>query len=159
MGLLPSDLEWIGLEPNEHMHPLLLQKAEDMGFAADLRQGDGKAIPLEDNSVDAVLSTLVLCSVQELPKLLAEVRRVLRPGGRYFFWEHVLAPKGQWLRGFQHLMTPIHRFCADGCRANRDLGAELRAFPFEALEIEEFRVPSQAAPAWIRPHIAGVATI
>lgn len=157
LGLFPNGLEWIGIEPNEHMHPFLQERASQLGFETDLRLAGADALPLEDSSVDAVVSTLVMCSVPDFPKVLGEIRRVLRPGGRYFFWEHVLAPRGRYVRGLQHLMTPVHRFCADGCNANRDLASDIRKGGFESLELEEFEIPNAAGPPWIRPHIRGIA--
>ena len=86
LELLPPGLRWIGIEPNLHMHPALREKADRLGLEVDLRDLSGEKLPLEDGSVDAVLSTLVMCSVPDLPGILREVHRVLRPGGRFVFW-------------------------------------------------------------------------
>jgi SAM-dependent methyltransferase len=155
---LPAGVSWIGIEPNEHMHPLLRAKAEALGLAVDLRRLGAEGLPAEAGSVDAVLSTLVLCSVPDPAGVLAEIRRVLRPGGRFVFWEHVGAAPGSGLRALQHALTPFQRFFADGCRANRDLGADIRAAGFADVQLEEFRVPKGVAPPWIRPHVRGFAT-
>ncbi|MEM9380700.1 MAG: class I SAM-dependent methyltransferase [Planctomycetota bacterium] len=148
----------IGIEPNVHMHRLLLEKAASLELDVDLRPLSAGRMPLEDGAADVVLSTLVLCSVPDVAAALAEVRRVLRPGGRFVFWEHVLAPEGRWRRLFQHAMTPAQRFLASDCRANRDLAAAIRGAGFESVVLEGFEPPREAGvPSWIRPHVRGTA--
>lgn len=140
------------------MHDLLREKAEPLGLDVDLRPLSAGKLPLEDAAVDVVLSTLVLCSVPDVDAALSEVRRVLRPGGRFLFWEHVLAPEGRWRRLFQHVMTPAQRFFASDCRANRDLAASIRGAGFDSVELERFEPPPEAGvPSWIRPHVRGTA--
>jgi SAM-dependent methyltransferase len=159
LELLPPGIRWIGIEPNLHMHPILRAKAEALGLEVDLRLLSGEDLPLEDQSVDYVLTTLVMCSVPEPQRVFSEILRVLRPGGRYVFWEHVLAPNEQrLLRALQHGLTPFHRVFAGGCRCNRDMALELRQASFGSLELESFRVPKEAAPAWVGPHVTGTAT-
>jgi len=154
---MPDGVEWIGIEPNEHMHPLLLEKARGLGLDVDLRLLSAGKLPLDDQSVDAVLSTLVLCSVPDTAQVLGEIHRVLKPGGCFYFWEHVIAPESRRLRFLQHAITPLQRFIADGCRANRDLATDIRAAAFSSVEVEEFSAPKGVAPAWIRPHVMGKA--
>ena len=72
----------IALEPNRHMHPLLRAAAARHGVTVDVRAGVAERIPLPDGSVEAVIASLVLCSVSDPARVLAEIRRVLRPGGR-----------------------------------------------------------------------------
>ena len=157
LARFPEGVQWIGIEPNPHMHPLLRARAEELGMELDIRGLSAEELPLEDASVDVVLSTLVMCSVPDLERVLTEIRRVLKPGGRFIFWEHVAARPRTFLRGLQHAMTPLQRFLADGCRANRDLGKSIRGAGFSSIELEEFSVPAGVAPAWIRPHIRGIA--
>jgi len=154
---VPAGVKWIGIEPNEHMHPLLLEKAAALGLDVDLRLLTAGRLPLDDASVDGALSTLVLCSVPDVAQALAEVRRVLKPGAPFLFWEHVIAPTGMALRFLQRIMCPVHRVLADGCHTQRDLAADIRAADFTSVEIQEFRIPGKAGPVWIRPHIMGVA--
>jgi SAM-dependent methyltransferase len=87
-------IRWIGVEPNPHMHPYLRREAERLGLTVDLRTGTAERLIAADASVDAVVSTLVLCSVADLPGTLREIRRVLRPGGPFVFIEHVAARCG-----------------------------------------------------------------
>src|SRR5439155_26769491 len=103
----PPDIQWVGVEPNPYMHPYLQKEAGRRGLRADLRTGVAERLPLPDESVDAVVSTLALCSVADLPQVLREVRRVLRPGGRFIFIEHVASPPGTRLRRLQNLVRPV----------------------------------------------------
>lgn len=157
LQLLPEGVSWIGIEPNEHMHSQLQAKADELGLTVDVRCLSAGKLPLEDESVDCVLSTLVLCSVPDVAGVLREIQRVLKPGGQFVFWEHVISPEGALLRGFQHMITPFQRFIADGCCCNRDFGKSLREANFRELRIDAFQVPGEVAPAWIRHHVSGVA--
>ncbi len=149
----PRGIRWIGIEPNPYMHRYLRRRAASLGMPIDLRRGMAERTGLPDASVDAVVSTQVLCSVGDLGQVLAEVNRVLRPGGRFLFLEHVAAPPGTWLRRLQRWLRPAWQAVAAGCRPDRDIPAALRAAGFARIEMECFRVP---APV-ISPHIAGVA--
>ena len=97
----PRGIHWIGAEPNRHMHPYLRHAAEVAGLVIDVRPSMAEALDLADQSADAVISTAVLCSVDDQGKALQEISRVLRPGGRFIFVEHVAAERGTVLRGIQ----------------------------------------------------------
>ncbi|MDF1798397.1 MAG: hypothetical protein P1V81_04415 [Planctomycetota bacterium] len=88
---------------------------------------------------------------------LAEVRRVLRPGGRFVFLEHVAAPRGSWTRRFQGAATPIRCHLADGCRLDRDTGALIESAGFESVEFEPYASPREAAPVRVAHHVSGIA--
>lgn len=150
----PADATWIGVEPNLHMHPYLRQEAERLGRSITIETGTADRLPAPDSSVDAVVSTLVLCSVPDQAATLAEIRRVLKPGGRFLFIEHVAAPPGTRLRRVQGLIRPLWSAFADGCHPDRDTGAALDAAGFKRVRYQPFTIP---API-IGPHIMGVAT-
>ncbi len=150
----PADVQWIGVEPNLHMHPYLQREAERLGRAITIATGTADQLPRPDNSMDAVVSTLVLCSVPDVAATLAEITRVLKPGGRFLFIEHVAAPPGTRLYRLQHLIRPLWSAFADGCQPTRDTGAALDAAGFRRVRYQPFTVP---API-IGPHIMGVAT-
>lgn len=154
---LPRGVRWIGIEPNPHMQTRLRQRAAATGIAAEFRIASAQSLRFEDASVDVVLSTLVLCSVPDPAAVVAEVRRVLRPGGRFVFIEHVAAPRGSPLRSLQRLFRPLWSCIADGCRLDRELVAVIRAAGFESLELEEFRVRRHFPLDLVGPHVAGVA--
>lgn len=149
----PSGIRWIGIEPNPHMHPYLRQQAERLGFSVELRALNGEQLPAEDASVDHVVSTLVLCSVPNQAGTLAEILRVLKPGGRFVFYEHVAAPRGTGLRRFQRVLSPAWKWFGDGCRIDRETWATIESAGFSEVQIEHFRLPEGP----VAPHIAGFA--
>jgi SAM-dependent methyltransferase len=153
LAYYPRGVRWIGVEPNPHMHPYLHAEASGHGLPVELRAGTAEALPAEDGSVDAVVSTLVLCSVSDVARTLDEVRRVLRPGGRFVFVEHVAAPSGTNLRRFQNAIQPLWTLLADGCHPNRETWTAIEGAGFADVRIEHFRL--LIGPAG--PHIAGVA--
>lgn len=154
---LPAGIRWIGLEPNRHMHPALSARAREHGVDAACRVAGAEGIEAEDASVDVVLSTLVLCSVPDPERTLAEIRRVLRPEGRFLFLEHVAAAPGSAVRRRQRLMRPIWRFCADGCTPDRETDDLIRSAGFARVDLEAFETPSSVTPAFVSPHVIGTA--
>lgn len=146
-------IRWVGVEPNPYMHPYLRRSAARQGLAVELRQGTAEALPVPDQSMDAVVSTLVLCSVHDQAQALAEVRRVLRPGGRFLFLEHVAAPTGSRLRRLQNLVRPLWQTLGDGCHPNRETWAAIQEAGFAQVQIEHFDLPIPLIPG----HIAGYA--
>lgn len=144
-------VEWIGLEPNPWMDAYMEAEAARLGRAIEIRRGRVEQIDLPEGSVDAVVSTLVLCSVDDQARALAEIRRVLRPGGVFVFLEHVAAPRGTRLRRIQRCLRPGWRRIADGCCPDRETWNAIEQAGFSRVEIEHFRGPVPV----IRPHIAG----
>lgn len=147
------EVRFIGIEPNLHMHPYLLAEAARLGREVDLRTGFGEGLDLADESVDAVVTTHVLCSVSDIDRVIAEAHRVLRPGGRLCFLEHVGAPRGSLLRRFQSLIGPLWSVLGDGCRPDRDPLSAPSLARFSEVRSESFRI---SVPI-IGPHLAGVA--
>jgi SAM-dependent methyltransferase len=153
LGYFVPGIRWIGMEPNPFMHAYLKQEAERHGLEVDLRQGSAEQLDIEDSGADAVVSTLVLCSVPDPAGVLKEIRRVLKPGGRFVFIEHVAAPRGSWLRRLQRALRPLSKAFADGCHPDRETWRAIQDAGFARVDLEHFRAP---API-ISPHIAGVA--
>jgi ubiquinone/menaquinone biosynthesis C-methylase UbiE len=95
----------------------------------------GESIPLDDDSCDGALSTFTLCTIPDVEAALAEVHRVLRPGGRFHFLEHGLSPDAsvaKWQRRFE----PVQKRVADGCHLTRDAAELVRAAGFEVEQVE-----------------------
>ena len=97
---------------------------------------DGQAIPLDDASCDGALCTFSLCTIPDPEVALAEVRRVLRPGGRFHLLEHGLAPDPK-VAAFQHRVEPIQRRVADGCHLTRAPVALVTGAGFEVQDLEQ----------------------
>lgn len=153
-----SSVKWIGVEPNPHMRQRLSARARELGIEPEFRSFGPHGLEVADASVDAVVTTLVQCSVPDPEAFVREVRRVLVPGGRFVFIEHVAAPRGTPLRLLQNLVQPVTSFMADGCCPNRELADVIRAGGFSSVEVEAFDVPPEVLPKVASPHIAGVAT-
>ena len=151
---LPDDMHWIGLEPNPHMHSFLREQLAERGIEGELRTSPAQDTGLPTASADVVISTLVLCSVPDLEETLAELRRILKPGGRLLFIEHVAAPRDTWLYTLQRGIRPVWRRLADGCCPDRNTGAALDAAGFGAVTYERF---DTGLPV-VAPHIMGTAT-
>ena len=126
-----------------------------MGRQAQVLPGRAEDIALPTGSVDAVVGTLVLCSVDDVTASLAEIRRVLRPGGRYVFLEHVAAPRGSWTALVQTVHARLTGPFGSGCRVNRDTGVAIDQAGFEAVDVQTYAEPGPLGSAI--PHIVGVA--
>ncbi|XP_010511988.1 PREDICTED: methyltransferase-like protein 7A isoform X1 [Camelina sativa] len=154
-----ANLTLYGLDPNPKMKKYARKSAAKAGFKPKsfrFKQGVGEAIPLKDNSVDAVVATLVLCSVSDVTQTLKEIKRVLRPGGVFIFLEHVAAEDGSMFRRLQKLLDPLQQRLADGCHLTRNTRDCILEAGFSGkVEIETY---SMCSFPWItRPHIYGLA--
>jgi ubiquinone/menaquinone biosynthesis C-methylase UbiE len=148
-----TGIKWIGVDPNPFMQPHLVEGAHRLDFKIELRDGTAEKLPAADESVDFVISTLVLCSVMDQKRALEEVARVLKPGGKLLFIEHVAARRGSWLHRIQHLVKPLWRRMGDGCHPDRETRMALESAGFASIEIEEFVAPLPV----VSPHIVGTA--
>jgi ubiquinone/menaquinone biosynthesis C-methylase UbiE len=146
-----KDIEWTGLDPNPHAHRYALQTAQRLGLHAMTQAGRAEALPFESGSFDSVVATLTLCSVQDPAAALREVRRILRPGGRFFFLEHVAAPPHSPHRPVQERARPWFR-CLLGCNPALDTESLIRAAGFHLGPICAHQVDIPV----VRPHITGV---
>lgn len=151
----PAGLEVVALEPNPFMHPYLEASARESGMEIEIQNGVAEALAAPDESFDAVVSTLVLCSVDDPQKAIQEILRVLRPGGAFYFIEHVAAPRGTALRALQNGIRPVWRCVGDGCNPNRETWALLEAAGFSHIEMDRTIMPIPVFP--VRPHIIGKA--
>ena len=147
----PDDITWIGLEPDDDSLRRLRSRARRFSRSSRVIEGVAETIPLEDDSVDTVLSTLVLCSVEDQARVLSEIRRVLKPGGRFAFFEHVVARPGTLAR-FAQRITSLRRRRPGECDSLRDTLGAIRK-EFADVEVTEYRVGR--IPGLRMPHIAG----
>jgi ubiquinone/menaquinone biosynthesis C-methylase UbiE len=148
----PEDLEALILvEPDAAMRRRLAKRIRQRGAAAEILDASAERLPLADDSVDTVVATLVLCTVDDPERALREISRVLRPGGELLFVEHVRA-QSAWLARWQdRLAGPWRRF-ACGCRCNRATVDLMRACRFE-LDVAD--AAWRAQPPIIRPLVLG----
>lgn len=145
----------VAIEPNVPMHRRLRAAAERHGVHLDLREAVAERTGLDDHSVDVVISSLVLCTVTDPATVVAEIRRILRPGGTFRFVEHVVAPGGTPTRALQRVLRRPWAWTFEGCSCERDLDGLLRDAGFHRVDIEPYRLHS--AFVNFNPQIAGTA--
>jgi SAM-dependent methyltransferase len=145
----------VALEPNVHAHAALRAAAARSAVTVDVRAARAERIPLPDGSVEAVISSLVLCTVDDPERTLAEIRRVLRPGGRFWCVEHVAAPGGTVVAGVQALVRRPWHWLFGGCDTRRDTARLLREAGFAEVEVSPFTLRTALLP--IRSHVTAVA--
>jgi ubiquinone/menaquinone biosynthesis C-methylase UbiE len=145
-------------EPDRAMRRhLSARRSTEPGRAqqVDIVDAPAETLPFADASLDAVVGTLVLCTVRDPSAVLAEVRRVLKPGGAYVFIEHGAAEEGSTRLWWQRRIEPVWSVLADGCHLTRRADVALEA---AGLRIESSRRESmQKASSILRPTIRGVA--
>ena len=152
---LPAGTRLVAIEPNPHMHQRLRKAARTRGVDLELRSVVAERIDLPDASADAVISSLVLCSVRDPEAVLAEVRRILRPGGRFSFAEHVAAKPGTATRWSQRILRRPWAWVFEGCSCERDLAGAIRSAGFTSVDVTPYRIHSPFVP--FNTHIAGTA--
>ena len=111
-------VEFHAIEPDRHMRRQAAEKAREVGCDVDLRDARAESLPYPDDAFDAVLATLVFCTIHDPDAALAEVARVLEPGGELRFLEHVRADG--WRAAGQELLNPVWKRTAGGCHLDRD---------------------------------------
>ena len=153
---LPAGTRVIAVEPNPAMHARLRARAARHKIELELHDVVGERLDLPDESADMVVSSLVLCTVEDPARVLAEVQRVLRPGGRYAFAEHVGAKDRPVLRHIQRLVRRPWAWGFEGCSCERDLADVFANAGFASVDVEEYHIHSPILP--FNTHVAGIAT-
>jgi ubiquinone/menaquinone biosynthesis C-methylase UbiE len=122
-----------GIEPDPHMLRRARARAERLGLPIELRQASAAPLPYEDASFDTAVVTWVLCTIPDSDAALREIARVLRPGGRMLFVEHVRSCR-RVAGKLQDLLTPAWKKLAGGCHLNRDSVGAIRGAGFAEVE-------------------------
>jgi ubiquinone/menaquinone biosynthesis C-methylase UbiE len=141
-------------EPEKPMVKRLQHRADEVRPGTTVLRAPAEDLPFEDDSFDVAVSTLVLCTVDDQPRALRELRRVLRPGGRLLFMEHVRS-EDERLARWQDRLMPLNRALVCGCHCNRPTLAGIRGAGFEVTQLEHDTIAH--APPFVRPLIVGVA--
>jgi ubiquinone/menaquinone biosynthesis C-methylase UbiE len=155
--LYAPDVRLTLLDPNpyllRHIPPLTAQ----LGHATSpLVVGVAERLPFPAARFDTIVSTHVLCSVRDLEQALAEIRRVLRPRGRFLFLEHVAASPDTSTFRLQRVINPVWRTVGDGCNLTRDIGHVITTTGFRAVKLHTYQADY---PAFVSPHVFGTAEV
>jgi ubiquinone/menaquinone biosynthesis C-methylase UbiE len=154
LSYYPKEIHWIGIEPNPFMFTYLKEEAKRQGIkTVEFHQGVAEQLPVEDNSIETVVSTHVLCSVRDLQASLQEINRVLKLNGRFIFIEHVAGECGTWTRRVQDKIEPVWKALFDNCHPNRETEKVLETTGFVEVNYQQFKLSFPV----VSPHIAGVA--
>lgn len=144
----------LAVEPN----PAMAERADIDSFRGsgpvEIIEGFAGELPVDDDSFDTVVSTLVLCSVPDVDAALDEIRRVLRPGGRFLFLEHVASHR-TGVQKWQDRLDPVWHWCTGDCHMNRRTGEAIEEADFEVVDC--IREPMPKAPSLVRPTVRGMA--
>ncbi|MFC7308005.1 class I SAM-dependent methyltransferase [Streptomyces monticola] len=140
----PAVSEVVAIEPERRLRQLAVAAALRAGVPVDVVPGAAEALPVKSEAFDAAVVSLVLCSVRDVPRALAELRRVLRPGGEMRFFEHGRAPEGRLMpavqRGLDRTVWPL---LFGGCHVGRDTLAEITAAGLELASYRRFLLPDR----------------
>ena len=138
----PERVEFVwGLEPSAGMRRKAQDRLAQAPFEVKWLDLPGEEIPLEDDSADTVLLTYTLCTIPDFRTALAQMRRVLKPGGRLLFSEHGAAPDVD-VRKWQDRINPIWKMVAGGCNINREIPHALEEAGFEIQQLDTMYLPN-----------------
>ncbi|SDD05627.1 class I SAM-dependent methyltransferase [Glycomyces harbinensis] len=149
--------ELIAVEPEERLRDLAQEKAGDLGLKATVLDGEAEHLAFENDSFDAVVTTLVLCSVADQDRALAEIHRVLKPGGELVCLEHVASANRAILVGEKVFDAVLWSHVFGGCHTARDTGAAIERAGFDTEGLEPHRLPYLPFPLKVSPHLVGSA--
>lgn len=125
------------IDANPGMNRLAQQRIQNSSIAVNHQVLNGETLSMPDCSFDSVVTTWTLCSIAQVDQALAEIHRVLKPGGRFFFIEHGLSNQPS-IQRWQHRLTPIQKVIAEGCHLDRNIG-QLVAQHFAQVKLETFQ--------------------
>jgi ubiquinone/menaquinone biosynthesis C-methylase UbiE len=141
-------------EPEAAMARKLSNRVRELHRDVEVVQAPAEKLPFPDGHFDTVVSTLVLCTVKDLGQTLRELRRVLKPGGRLLFIEHVRSEDPK-VAAWQDRLNPLNRIVAHGCNCNRPTVDAIRAAGFAITSLEHGMLAK--APPFVRPLVVGTA--
>ncbi|XP_077984892.1 thiol S-methyltransferase TMT1A-like [Glandiceps talaboti] len=154
----PRGTKVVAVDPNERYKKYLVNSVKqfrhvrlDQFIAAE---GEDMSA-IADNSFDVVVSTLVMCSVKEPKAYVDEIKRVLKPGGKFYYMEHVCATKNSWTHLMQRMLNPVFKFCTDGCQLTKQTWKYIDEAGFSKLEYSLMFAPLRRTTQVIRPHMIG----
>ncbi|XP_029543612.1 thiol S-methyltransferase TMT1A-like [Oncorhynchus nerka] len=145
-------------DPNPHFEKYLqmsMTASDHLTYESFVVASGEDLMAVQDETVDVVVCTLVLCSVNNVPQVLEEARRILRKGGALYFLEHVESDPSSWIYFFQHMLQPMWYYLGDGCMVTRATWRDLEAAGFSEIQLRHIEAPR--VTFMIKPHILGYA--
>jgi ubiquinone/menaquinone biosynthesis C-methylase UbiE len=136
----PPVREVLALEPAPRLMTMAKSASRATSIPIKFLEASAEAIPLDEHSVDTIVTTWTLCSIPQAATALADMRRVLRPGGKLLFAEHGLAPE-ESVRRWQDRLTPVWRRIGGGCHLNRPIRSMIEGAGFHVDRIETGYIP------------------
>jgi ubiquinone/menaquinone biosynthesis C-methylase UbiE len=136
----PNVRSVIGLEPSSELLRMARGRGAAAGVPVEFLEASAETLPLDDGSVDTVVTTWTLCTIADAPRALAEMRRVLKPGGAMLFVEHGRAPQPGVAR-WQDRLDPLWSCVAGGCHLNRKIDDLISGSGFRIDSLEYARLP------------------
>jgi ubiquinone/menaquinone biosynthesis C-methylase UbiE len=155
----PAVTEVLAVEPEAYLRAEAERTAAAAPVPVTVVDGVADRIPGESGSFDAAVVSLVLCSVPDQDTALREIRRVLRPGGRLYFWEHVRAETPRLASVQQMLDRTVWPTFGGGCHTGRDTVAAIESAAFRVERLERFRFPDGPVPVPTAPQALGTAVL
>ncbi|AXK34392.1 class I SAM-dependent methyltransferase [Streptomyces armeniacus] len=152
----PQVEQVIAVEPEPRLRGLATRAAAEAPVPVEVRTGQGEELPVEDSAVDGVVMSLVLCTIPDVPRALGEAARVLRPGGRLYFYEHVRSTNPRFARK-QRIVNTVWPVLAGGCSLTCDSeqAIEDAGFSIEQVRRFNFLINGRTTPS--SPCIVGIA--
>lgn len=135
----------VAVDPNPGVKVRAQARARSVDRSVELHELRGESLPFDDASFDTVVSTFTLCSIGDVDRAVREVRRVLKPEGRFLLLEHGLADDAG-VRVWQHRLTPIQRVVACGCELDRDIPAIVTRNGFRFAQVRQLYQPGEPRP-------------
>jgi ubiquinone/menaquinone biosynthesis C-methylase UbiE len=156
LELYPKQVtEITAIDPNPGMERELKDRLKKRRVQVHFFRASAESLPFDDQSFQTVVSTLTMCTIPDLQKALAEIRRVLKPTGKFLFLEHGLSRDAR-VANLQFALNPLQRRIGCGCQLTVDVEQELRKAGLEIHSIKQYYVPK--APKFIGSVYEGVAT-
>ncbi len=137
----PADVKKITVvEVNPGMKPAAEKNIKNSDIKIDWIETSAESLPFDDNTFDTVVSTWTFCSIPDIDKALAEIYRVLGPGGSLLFVEHGLN-RNKKIAFIQNKLAPVWKIFGEGCRLNRDIKKIVSKQPFLLKKYKEYSLP------------------
>ncbi|MFJ4902029.1 class I SAM-dependent methyltransferase [Streptomyces sp. NPDC088727] len=153
----PTVREVVAIEPEATLRRLAVRSALGAGVPVDVMPGTAEALPVRDGAFDAAVVSLVLCTVRDVRQSLAEIRRVLRPGGELRFFEHVRAGSRGMAATQRVLDRTVWPLLTGGCHTSRDATAAIEAAGFVVEARRDIRIPESGVRLPTSACVVGVA--